>query len=52
MIIGEKKNWEDLNPIAIDEFSYRNEFESINDMEENEYNENEENKGFLDNQNI
>ena len=52
MIIGKKKNWEDLNPIAIDEFSYRNEFESENEMEENEYNENEENEGFQDNQNI
>ena len=46
-INGEKKTWDDLNPIAIDEFSYRNEDESENDMEE--INENE---GFQDNQNI
>ena len=47
VINGEKKTWDDLNPIAIDEFSYRNENESENDMEE--INENE---GFQDNQNI
>ena len=47
VINGEKKTWDDLNPIAIDEFSYRNEEESENDMEE--INENE---GFQDNQNI
>ena len=52
IIAGENKKWEDLNPIANEEFSIKHDLNDEKNIYENINKEVEENEGFIDNQNI